>query len=399
MTHSSFVSPREIFYGPGAIEVLATIPGKRVFIVTDRIVRGLGLVERVEKILHTKKAETTVFDRLEAEPEKSTVWSIFPLAQDFQPDLFIGLGGGSCMDAGKVAWALYEHPDLVPLPFLEVKKELPKRTLRNKARYVAIPTTSGTGSEVTPVAIVSDHDTDPPSKPGLVSSQLVPDIAIADPELPASMPPAVTANTGFDALAHATECYVFTSRPQDDLIGSLALGAAKTIGEWLPKAVADGKDIVARDKMHLAALQAGLAFANGGLGFIHFISHPFGAIFRIPHGRALAFLLCPAFAHAYSTHKARLSSLATALGIAGKNDQAKVGNLLTSLEQLKQEIGIPLAIKETDLEEDRFLAQLDPLVNEYRSYSLNVLKSPPLSAAETKEILMHAWNGTRAEIK
>jgi len=398
MMYYSFIVPREIFYGPGALDALATVPGKRAFIVTDQTIRNLGLVDRVEKILHVNKVKTAVFDNLEAEPEKNTVWSIVPLAQDFQPDLFIGLGGGSCMDAGKAAWALYEHPDLVPLPLLEARKELRSRTLRNKARYVAISTTSGTGSEVTPVAVISDHDTDPPSKPPLISPQLVPDVAITDPELPASMPPAVTANTGFDALAHATECYVFTSRPRDDLIGSLALGAAKTIWEWLPKAVVDGKDMVARDKMHLASLQAGMAFGNGGLGFIHALSHPLGAIFRIPHGRTLAFLLCASFAHAYSTHKARLSSLATALGIGGKDDQAKVANFLTSLEQLKQEVGIPPAIKESGLEEERFQARLAPLVNSYIDYSSNVLGRPTPTAAETKEILMHAWNGTRAEL-
>lgn len=399
MVYSTFLAPRQIFYGPGAVEALATLPGKRALIVTDQTVRSLGLVERVEKILHARGVETAVFDKLEAEPERSTVWSIFPLARDFKPDLFIGLGGGSCMDGGKAAWALYEHPDLISMPFQEARKELRRRTLRNKARYVAISTTSGTGSEVTRNAVMSDHSVDPPVKTGFVSEELIPDVAITDPEFTMSMPPAVTANTGFDALAHATECYVLGSRSRNDLIESLAIGAAKTICKWLPKAVANGKDMVARDKMHLAALQAGLAFSNGGLGFVHFISHPLGAIFNIPHGRALAFLLCPAFALVYSTHKARLSSMAAALGMEGQDDKAKVGKLLTTLDQLQQEVGIPLAIKETGLEEARFLAQRDPLVNFYRSYSLNVIKSTPLSVVESKELLMHAWNGTRAKLK
>jgi len=399
MAQSAFISPREIYYGPGSIEVLGNVPEKRVLVVTDRTVRDLGLVERVVNILHANNAETLVFDKLEAEPEKSTVWSILPLAQEFQPDLFIGLGGGSCMDAGKIAWALYEHPEFALLPLGKIVEELRSRMLRIKARYVAISTTSGTGSEVTPVAVVSDHDTDPPSKPGLVSLQLIPDIAIADPELTVSMPPEVTANTGFDALAHATECYVLGGRAKNNLIESLALGAAKTIVEWLPRAVVEGKNIEVREKMHLAALQAGLAFANGGLGFIHTLSHPLGAIFRIPHGRALALLLNASFAHVYPANKTRLSSMATALGITGESDRIKVSNLLASLEQLKKQIGIPLAIKDTGLEEAHFLAQLDTLVEGYRSFSLNVVHSEPMSAAEAREIFIHALNGTWSEIK
>ncbi len=169
MTYYSFIVPREVFYGPSALEALATVPGKRVFIVTDQTIRNLGLVDRIE---------------------------------------------------------------------------LRSRTLRNKARYVAISTTSGTGSEVTPVAVISDHATDPLSKPPLMSPQLMPDVAITDPELPASMPPAVTANTGFDALAHAIECYVCTSRPRDDLIGSLALGAAKHDALMSEKVVLNDRKVV-----------------------------------------------------------------------------------------------------------------------------------------------------------
>ncbi len=228
-----------------AILLVTRAMRKRAFIVIDQTTRNLGLVDRVEKILHVNKMKTAVFDNLEAEPEKNTVWSIVPLAQDSQPDLFIGLDGISCMDAGKAAWALYEHPDLVLRLLLEARKELRSRTLRNRARYVAISTTSGTGSEVTPVAVISDHDTDPLSKPPLMSPQLVPDVAITDPELSASMLlGAVTANTGFDALAHATEWYVFTSRPHDDLIGSLALGAAKHDALMSGKVVLNDRKVV-----------------------------------------------------------------------------------------------------------------------------------------------------------
>ena len=402
MSYRPFIVPRNIFYGPGALEALSTIQGERVLIVTDPGVFALGLVERVEKILRSKQAKITVFDQVEHDPSKSTVWSIFSLAQDFQPDLFIGLGGGSSIDAGKGSWALYEHPDLAALSVSDVKREIPSRELRQKAKYVAIPTTSGTGSEVTRVAVVTDTDVKPHLKVPWFSSHLVPDVAIADPELASSMPPAVTANTGFDALVHAIECYVLNE--PSDLIDSLALGAAKTIWEWLPRAVVDGKDMLARNKMHLAALQAGMAFSNGTLWLVHVPAQEIGSNFGIPHGQTCAFMLCPIFAFLYSTHKARLSSLATSLGIAGQDDKTKVTNLLNGLDQLKQKIDIPLAIKDTRLEEGSFQAQLDPLIkrcvdqihNRATAYPGQI--RPP-SATEMRELFVHAWNGTRAELR
>jgi len=407
MPYRPFIVPREIFYGPGALEALATLPGERVLIVTDRGVRDSGVVERVEKVLQTKKAEITVFDGIEPDPSQSTVWNIFSLAQDFQPNLFIGLGGGSSMDAGKGAWALYEHPDLAKRSLREVGPELRGRTLRGKAKYVAIPTTSGTGSEVTNVAVITDRDVEPPFKVVWTSPHLVPDVAIVDAELAASMPPSVTADTGFDALVHAIECYVLN--PPTGIIDSLAIGAARTIWEWLPRAVADGKDMVARDQMHLAALQAGMAFSNGRLGTVHLPAHDIGAVFHIPHGRANAFMLCPAFAYLYPSRKERLASLATELGIGGRGYRNKVANLLTSLDQLKKEVGIPIAIKDSGLDKDQFQAKVAPMAESYMNNIGRAIASfppearravgLPASADEVKELLMHAWNGTRAELK
>ena len=409
MTYRTFIVPRNIYYGPGALESLSTVSGKRALIVTDPGVRALGLVERVEKILQSNKIETAVFDKVEPDPSKETVWSIFSLAQDFKPDLFVGLGGGSSMDAGKTTWVLYEHPDLAKLPFLEFIQEIPRRELRKKANYIAIATTSGTGSEVTAAAVVTDHDMKPPYKAGFGSRHLVPDVAIADPELAASMPPDVTANTGFDALVHAIECYVL-SRPSD-MTDAPALWSANTIKEWLPKAVANGDDMQARDKMHLASLQAGIAFNNGTLGLVHGTAHQIGALYGVPHGRANAFMLCPSFAFLYPTHKARLSRLAEQLGITGQDDRTKVTNLLTALDRLKEKVGIPLAIKDSGLDEKQWLEQVDLISNDYmdqlaRSPAITRLtpearreRGIPLSANEVKELFMHAWNGTRAELR
>ncbi|MFC1953072.1 iron-containing alcohol dehydrogenase [Chloroflexota bacterium] len=401
MPYRPFIVPRNIYYGPGSLEALTGIQGERILIVTDPVVSALGLVKQVEKILHSRQAKTLVFDQVEPDPSNNTVWSIFSQARDFQPDLFIGLGGGSSIDAGKGAWALYEHPDLADLSLADVQKELPGRELRQKARYVAIPTTSGTGSEVTRVAVVTDHNIEPHLKVSWFSPHLVPDIAIADPELASSMPPEVTANTGFDALVHAVECYVL-SEPSE-LVDSLALGATVAVWSWLPEAVSDGKNILARDKMHLASLQAGMAFSNAMLWLVHVPAHELGSSFGFAHGRACAFLLCSAFASVYSSYETRLSSLATSLGIIGENNKEKVTGFLDGLDQLKQKIGIPLAIKDTGLKEAIFQDQLGIIINRCVDNIGNRAAANPkwikaISSVEMRKILMHAWNGTRAEL-
>ena len=315
MAVNVFLSPREIYYGSGALESIANGLGKRVLVVTDSGVKAQGLVDRLEAIVKGQGADMAVFDQVEPDPSRETIGKILALARDFQPDLLIGLGGGSSIDAGKAAWVLYENPDLIDLPVIEVAQKVAQCVLRKKARYIAIPTTSGTGSEVTKTAVVTDLTKNPPYKSAWNAPQLVPDMAILDPDLTVSMPPQVTANTGFDALSHAVECYVLT-KPAD-MVDALALWSARTIFEWLPKAFIDGKDIKARDRMHMAALQAGLAFTNGTLGLVHMLAHMLGAEFHIPHGRAIALVINPVFAFFYTTRRKRLIGLADALGLQG----------------------------------------------------------------------------------
>lgn len=400
MAHNVFVTPREIFYGQGALQALGNVKGKRALIVTDAVVRRLRLVEKVEQLL--QGMDRSVYDQVEPDPSRDTVGKIFSLAREFQPDLFIGLGGGSSIDAGKAAWLLYEHPELAELSVTEVVHKAPQAVLRRKARYVAVPTTSGTGSEATRTAVVTDRSITPPFKAAWNTPHFVPDVAIVDPELTASMPPDVTANTGFDALIHAIECYVLT--PPSDMVDALALYAARTACEWLPRAVADGNDLKARQKMHLASLQAGMAFTNGRLGLIHGLAHMIGGEFHIPHGRANAFMLCPVFAFWFPTHRARLASLAEALGLEGRDEAAKTVNLLTFLDDLKQKVGIPLAIKNGDLTEDRFFDQVGPLtdsfMNQISAVPTEVRKRAglPVEPGEVEALYRHAWNGTRADL-
>lgn len=403
MAVSVFLSPREIYYGSGAMANVANGLGKRVLVVTDSGVKAQGQLDRLEAIIKGQGADLAVFDQVEPDPSRETIGKIVIQARDFQPDFLIGLGGGSSIDAGKAAWVLYENPDLINLSVIEVAQKVGQCVLRKKARYLAIPTTSGTGSEVTKTAVITDRTGNPPYKSAWNAPQLVPDTAILDPELTISMPPQVTANSGFDALSHAIECYVLTIPA--DLVDALALWSARTIFEWLPKAFVDGKDMQARDRMHTASLQAGLAFNNGTLGLVHMLAHILGAEFHIPHGRAIAFVINPVFAFFYSIRRKRLVGLAGALGLPGADDAAKVQALMNLLNKMKRDIGIPLSIKETDLQEGQFFSRIDILLEGLQT-RLKVLPPQmrpmlgiPDSIDEVRAILLQAWNGTTADLK
>jgi alcohol dehydrogenase len=396
-----FCSPREIYYGAGALNSVANILGKRILVVTDSGVKAQGLVSKLEDIIKDRKVEMALFDQVEPDPSRETVGKILVQAQDFQPDLLIGLGGGSSIDAGKAAWVLYENPDFISFSVIEVAQKILQSVLRKKARYVAIPTTSGTGSEVTKTAVVTDLTQTPPYKSAWTAPQLVPDAAILDPTLTVTMPPQVTANTGFDALSHAIECYVL-NKPSE-MVDPLALWSARTIFNWLPKAVGDGTDIQARDKMHTASLQAGMAFTNGILGLVHMLAHILGAEFHVPHGRAIALIICPIFASFFATRRERLVGLSQAFDLPGSDDASKVRSLLNHINQLKQKVDIPLAMKDSDLK-DRFLSRLDTVLEGFNARlvvlpaTMRPLLGVPDSIEDVRAILMHAWEGTTADL-
>jgi alcohol dehydrogenase len=399
MPYRSFIVPRNIYYGSGSIEALKRLKGKRALIVTGLHISSIGIVGQVKNLI-AGKAEVEVFDKVEADPSSSTIRSIFSLAQEFKPDLFIGLGGGSPIDAGKAAWALYENPDLADLSVKDIQRELPRRELRKKASYIAIPTTSGTGSEVTRFTMVTDDADQPHSKISWFSTHLVPDTAIIDPELTITMSPEVTANTGFDALVHAVECYVFTE--PSEIVDSLAVRAARQILEWLPIAVADGRNKEARDKMQMSALEAGMAFSNGTLWLVHIIAHELGSILELPHGLTCALMLTQSFAFLYNSHRARLVSLAASLGIIGRDDKTAVNNFLDSLDNLKRKIGIPSAIKAVGLEESVFFIKIESVIERCVEQINRYAASPglfTLTDDKVRDLYRHAWNGTRPELK
>ena len=393
MPYKRFIVPREIIHGWGALRALKSVETRKAFIVTDSTIVKLGCLDKVKAILDEKGTESRYFDQVEADPSMATVKKCLAQVMEFGPDLIIGLGGGSPIDAGKAVWAFYENPGLAEMDWDELQRTLFRCKLRQKARYVAIPTTSGTGSEVSFGAVVTNYQEDPPVKKLLVSFQLTPDMAIVDAELASTMPPHITADTGFDALVHAVEG--FTVNETTDMVGSLAVTAIKTIIEWLPKAVADGSNVTAREKMHLAATMAMVACSNSGGGLNHDLAHQLGSFFHITHGRANAVVHCHFLAWLYGYNPERLALLARELGMEVKDTRDGAQKLIAAMGNLRNKVGLPGSIKEMGIDEGVFMSKLDQLA-EYTLASGISPQKPSLD--EVRELFLKVWEGAEPEL-
>ena len=393
MAYKRFITPREIIHGWGALKALKYVETKKAFIVTDSTIGKLGYLDRVKAILNEKGTQSQHFDQVEADPSMDTVKKCLSQVMEFSPDLIIGLGGGSPIDAGKAVWALYENPDLAEMDWNELLRALFRCNLRQKARYVAIPTTSGTGSEVSFGAVITSYQEDPPVKKLLVNFQLTPDIAIVDAELASTMPPNITADTGFDALVHAVEGYTVTQTTE--MVDSLAVTAIKNIMEWLPEAVADGSNVIAREKMHLAATMAMVACSNSGGGLNHDIAHQLGSFFHITHGRANAVVHCHFLAWLYGYKPERLVLLARELGMEVKDTRDGAQKLIDAMGELRKRVGLPGSLKEMGIDEAVFMSKLDQLAE----YTLASGLSPQRpSLDEVKELYLKIWEGVEPKL-
>lgn len=393
MPYKRFIIPREIIHGWGALKLLKNVEARKAFIVTDSTMGKLGYLDKVKAILNEKGTQSQYFDQVESDPSMGTVKKCLPQVIEFSPDLMIGLGGGSAIDVGKTVWALYENPDLAEMEWGELLRALPRRKLRQKARYVAIPTTSGTGSEVSFGAVITNYQVDPPVKKILYSVQFAPDVAIVDAELASTMPPNITADTGFDALVHAVESY--TVGQTTDIVDSLAVAAAKTIMEWLPTAVADGSNVIAREKMHLAATMAMVACTNSTGGLNHDAAHQLGSFYHITHGRANAVMFCHFLAWLYAYNPDREAMLARELGMEVKNTRDGAQKLIAAISGLRKTIGLPSSIKEVGIDEAIFMSKLDQLA-EYTLASGISPQRPSLD--EVKELYLKVWEGTEPKL-
>ena len=388
MPYKRFITPREIHHGWGALKALKYVATEKTFIVTDKTMVKLGYLDRVKAILNEKGTQSQHFEEVEADPSLTTVKKCLTQVMEFNPDMIIGLGGGSPMDAGKAVWAFYEHPDLAEMEWDELRRALPRRRLQQKARYVAIPTTSGTGSEASFGAVISTHEVDPPVKRLFFHFQFAADVAIVDAELAATMPPDVTAATGYDALVHAIESYVGGETPV--IIDGLAVTAIKTILEWLPRAVADGSNVTAREKMHLSATMAMVACTNSTGGLTHDAAHQLGSFYHLTHGTAVAVMLAHLLAWLYAYNPEREAMLAKELGMEVKNTRDGAQKLIAAVGELRKKVVLPGSLKEMGIDEGVFMSQLDQLAE----YTLAAGLSPQRpSLDEVKELYLKVWEG------
>lgn len=350
-----FVSP-QIVFGEDALDALDDLDGRRALIVTDTVLLDLGLVDLVKARLVIAGIDTCVFDAVEPDPCVQTVLRGKQVASDYGPDWIIGLGGGSVMDAAKAIWVLYERPDLEPneiSPFIELG-------LRKKARLITIPTTSGTGAEVTWGIVLTD--TQAQRKMGLGNRENVPDIAIVDPALVACMPPTLTADTGLDALTHAVEGYTCTWHT--DLSDGLCLQAVRLIFRYLSRAVENCDDREARERMHNAATCAGLGFGNAMASLAHAMGHVAGAVFHLPHGRAVGIFLPYTIEFAARTAPERFADLAACTGLPFEDSKTGAWVLAGRIRDLCKRIGFPTSLQEAGIERAAFEEQLDKLVED-----------------------------------
>jgi acetaldehyde dehydrogenase / alcohol dehydrogenase len=408
-----FRVPPKIYFKYNALPTaIRELAGKqRAFIVTDKPIFDLRMMSALEEVLDEIGLRYEIFYDVEPDPSLDTIDRGLALMRRFNPDVIIAFGGGSPMDAAKIMWLLYEHPEIefegLAMRFMDIRKrvyELPP--LGNKAIMVAVPTTSGTGSEVTPFAVVTDRRNN--VKYPLADYALTPTMAIVDPELVLNMPKKLTAYGGIDALTHAIEAYV--SVLASEYTNGLALEAIRLLFKYLPSAYKNGaSDPKAREKVHYAATMAGMAFANGFLGICHSMAHQLGAMFHIPHGLANGLMISHVIRYnatdapfkqatfsqyKYPNAKWRYAKIANYLGLEGETEDEKVNRLIEAIEDLKRQIEIPAAIKDViDESEAEFYAKLDELSD--RAFDDQCTGSNPRYPliSDLKELLVRAYQG------
>ncbi|GAA0806283.1 iron-containing alcohol dehydrogenase [Faecalicatena orotica] len=371
----------QLMFGEGCLEHIKALNTKKTSIVIggSSMVKS-GILDKVKGYLSEINAESQVIEGVEPDPSFATVMRGAKEMLTFGPDLIIALGGGSVMDAAKTMWVYYEHPELDSLEAILPPNEFPK--LREKALFCCIPSTAGTASEVSRSVVISDTETG--IKHGVGNMEMMPDIAICDPEVTRSMPPRITAETGMDALTHALEALAST---RANYLGNiLATQAALDIMENLPKAFKDGNDMVAREIMLNASMTAGIAFTNVSLGIVHSMAHTLGSYFHTAHGLGDAMLL--PYIIRYNTGDER------AAGIY-KEFAAKAGgeDLAVMVEELNKELNIPSSFKEIIPDEDKYMSILEEMAEMAKADGCT--KTNPIipTIEEFKELFIKAYKG------
>ena len=407
-----FKVPQKVYFKRGATDLaLRELEGrKKAFIVTDRFLFNSGAADQIIKVLDEVGIDHEIYFDVKPDPTLSTIEEAYTIMKPFEPDVIIALGGGSPMDAAKILWLRYEQPDTnfsdISMRFLDIRKRICKiPELGKKAKMIAIPTTSGTGSEVTPFSIITDDKEG--VKYAIADYALTPSMAIIDPNFVDGMPKGLTSSSGIDALVHALEAYV--SCMATNFTNSNALEACKLVFKYLRRSYENGaSDPLAREKMHYAATIAGMAFANSFLGLCHSMAHKLGAMFHVPHGVANALLIrqiikynatdCPKKQATFPQYKypcavQRYAQVADELGLGGKSDEEKVQLLIDAIDKLMKDINLPNSIKDFGIAEDDFMAKLDEMVE--LAFDDQCTGANPVYPimSDMKQIYLDAFNG------
>lgn len=412
-----FRAPQKVYLKKGclpvALDELKSVMGKKkAFIVTDSFLYKSGFTKCITDKLDEMGITHSTFFNVAPDPTLECALEGVAQMRTFEPDTIIALGGGSAMDAAKIMWVLYEHPEAdfldMAMRFIDIRKRVytfPK--MGEKAYFIAIPTSAGTGSEVTPFAVITDEKTG--IKYPLADYELMPNMAIIDTDLHMSAPKGLTAASGIDAVTHALEAYA--SMMATDYTDGLAKQALKVIFEYLPRAYDNGQtDVIAREKMANAATMAGMAFANAFLGVCHSMAHKLGAFHHLPHGVANALMIdevlrfnaaeVPAKMGTFSQYDhpktlRRYAEVAESLNLAGKNDAESLENLIKAIDDLKEKVGIKKTIKDYGIDEADFLARLDDMVEQaFDDQCTGANPRYPLMS-EIKQMYLNAYYGKK----
>ena len=410
-----FRAPEKVYLKKGCLPValaeLKDVMGKKkAFIVTDSFLYKNGYTKPITDKLDEMGIVHTTFYNVAPDPSLACAREGAELMKSFEPDTIIAIGGGSAMDAAKIMWVLYEHPEAdfldMAMRFMDIRKRVytfPK--MGEKAYFIAVPTSAGTGSEVTPFAVITDETTG--TKYPLADYELLPNMAIIDADMHMTAPKGLTSASGIDAVTHALEAYA--SMMATDFTDGLALRSLKVIFEYLPRAYDNGpNDPVAREKMAHAATMAGMAFANAFLGVCHSMAHKLGAFHHLPHGVANALMIdevlrfnaeevpakmgtFPQYDHPHTL--ARYAEVADYLGIKGKNDSEKLENLIKAIDDLKERVGIKKTIKDYGIDEKDFLDRLDDMTEQAFDDQCTVANPRYPLMSEIKQMYLNAYYG------
>jgi alcohol dehydrogenase class IV len=377
-----------IAYGDNSLEYIAQIQGKKAFIVTDKNIVKLGLAKLVTDQLDAANIKWQIFDEVEPEPSLNTVKKGGVAVGKYQPDWVIGIGGGSCMDAAKAIIILLVRPDLEPDSIIASDTY----NFRAKARLMAIPTTSGTGSEATWAIILTD--TNENRKLGLGTTECMPDVAILDPVMVAGMPPQITADTGMDVITHAIEGYVSTWGTS--ITEGPGLIATRKTLEYLPKAHKNGDDLEVRKEMQNAAILGGMSFGNSMAGLGHSTGHALGALFHVPHGRAVGLFLPYTMEYLINGSEettAKYAEIARFCRIASGSDKECAKALAARIRALAKEIGQPLSVKDCGIDKAKYEESIPGLIDRALNEVMTMTVTRVPGEEDLGKIFRYAYEG------